>query len=106
MQALVTLEMFRICPRKRRGIVTIKHCHAYRPHRTLCFENARARRGRILYPAPLPFNPIPNMAAYAASKAYVLHYSEALAEELRGTGVTVSVLCQSQLQQTLVKERV
>ena len=39
------------------------------------------------------FQPIPNMAAYAASKAYALHYSEALAVELRSTGVRVSVLC-------------
>jgi len=39
------------------------------------------------------FQPIPNMAAYAASKAYALHYSEALAEELISTGVRVSVLC-------------
>ena len=51
-------------------------------------------RGRILNVASTAaFQPIPNMAAYAASKAYVLHYSEALDEELRGTGVTVSVLC-------------
>ena len=51
-------------------------------------------RGRILNVASTAaFQPIPNMAAYAASKAYVLHYSEALAEELRGTGVSVSVLC-------------
>ena len=51
-------------------------------------------RGRILNVASTAaFQPIPNMAAYAASIAYVLHYSEALAEELRGTEVTVSALC-------------
>jgi short-subunit dehydrogenase len=51
-------------------------------------------RGRILNVASTAaFQPIPNMAAYAASKAYVLHYSEALAEELKGSGVTVSTLC-------------
>jgi len=35
----------------------------------------------------------PNMAVYYASKAYVLSFTEALGEELRETGVQVSVLC-------------
>lgn len=39
------------------------------------------------------FQPGPKMAGYYASKAYVLSLSEALAEELRGTGVSVTVLC-------------
>lgn len=39
------------------------------------------------------FLPGPNMAVYYASKAYVLSFTEALGEEVRGTGVQVSVLC-------------
>jgi uncharacterized protein len=39
------------------------------------------------------FFPGPNMAAYYASKAFVLSFSEALHEELRGTGVRVTNLC-------------
>ncbi|MCM0590256.1 MAG: SDR family oxidoreductase [Gloeotrichia echinulata IR180] len=39
------------------------------------------------------FQPGPLMAVYYASKAYVLSFSEAIANELEGTGVSVTVLC-------------
>ncbi len=39
------------------------------------------------------FQPGPLMAVYFASKSYVLSFSEALHEELRGSGVTVSAFC-------------
>lgn len=49
--------------------------------------------GRILNVASTAgFLPGPFMAVYYASKAYVLSFSQALAEELRGSGVTVTVL--------------
>jgi uncharacterized protein len=52
------------------------------------------RFGRVLNVASLAaFQPVPSMAAYAASKAYVLALSEALYEELRGSGVKVTALC-------------
>lgn len=51
-------------------------------------------RGRILNVASTAaFQPGPLMAVYYASKAYVLSFSEAIAEELSGTGVTVTALC-------------
>jgi uncharacterized protein len=52
------------------------------------------RRGRILNVASTAaFQPGPFMAVYYATKAYVLSFSQALAEELSGTGVTVTTLC-------------
>jgi short-subunit dehydrogenase len=39
------------------------------------------------------FAPGPLNAVYCATKAYVLSFSEAIAEELEGTGVTVTALC-------------
>jgi short-subunit dehydrogenase len=50
--------------------------------------------GRILNVASIAaFAPAPTIAVYAASKAYVLSFSEALSEEVKGTGVTVTTLC-------------
>jgi len=39
------------------------------------------------------FQPGPLMAVYYATKAYVLSFSEAIADELRNTGVRVTALC-------------
>ena len=50
--------------------------------------------GRILNVASgAGFCAVPMVAAYAASKAYVVTLSEALAYELRGSGVSVTCLC-------------
>jgi len=52
------------------------------------------RRGRILNVASTAaFQPGPLMAVYYATKAYVLSFSEALANELSGSGITVTALC-------------
>lgn len=52
------------------------------------------KRGRILNVASTAaFLPGPFGAVYYASKAFVLSFSEALWEEMRGTGVTVTCLC-------------
>jgi len=52
------------------------------------------RSGAILNVASTAaFQPGPNMAVYYATKAYVLSLTEALHQELKGTGVKVSALC-------------
>lgn len=52
------------------------------------------RSGSILTVASTAaYTPGPLMAVYYASKAYVLHFSVALRNELRGSGVTVTCLC-------------
>jgi short-subunit dehydrogenase len=52
------------------------------------------RSGRIMQLASTAaFQPGPLMAVYYATKAYVLSFSEAIANELQGTGVTVTALC-------------
>jgi len=63
-------------------------CHA--------IGNAMAQQGggQILNVAALAaFQSGPWMSSYCASKAFVLHFSEGLREELKGAGIKVSVLC-------------
>jgi len=50
--------------------------------------------GRVLNVASIAaFQPVPLLATYAATKAYVLSITESLAEELKPSGVTVTALC-------------
>jgi len=57
-------------------------------------EMEARRSGRILNVASMAgFLPGPLQAVYYATKAFVLSFSEALANELAGTGVTVTALC-------------
>jgi short-subunit dehydrogenase len=52
------------------------------------------RSGRVMLVASTAgFQPGPQMAVYCATKAYVLSLGEAIAYEVRGTGVTVTTLC-------------
>lgn len=57
-------------------------------------EMIKHKHGKILNVASTAaFQPGPLMAVYYATKAFVLSFSEALYEELKGTGVSVSALC-------------
>ncbi|MBK8174411.1 MAG: SDR family NAD(P)-dependent oxidoreductase [Rhodospirillales bacterium] len=54
---------------------------------------ARLRAGLIVVSSTMAFAPIPYFATYAASKAFGLHFAEALAEELRREPIDVLALC-------------
>jgi uncharacterized protein len=63
---------------------------------TKLFAPAMVRRGRgriLNLASTAAFQPGPLMAVYYASKAFVLSFSEAIANELAGSGVTVTALC-------------
>lgn len=63
-------------------------CKLFIPHMV------KNRKGRILNVASTAgFAPGPMMSVYYASKAYVISLSYAIAKELKGSGVTVSILC-------------
>lgn len=54
----------------------------------------RSGRGAILNVSSIAsLIPVPKMAVYAATKAYVTSFSEAIRAEVRGTGVSVTAVC-------------
>jgi short-subunit dehydrogenase len=54
---------------------------------------ARKAGGVINVASTASFQPVPNMAVYGATKAFVLSFSEAVHEEVRHTGVRVLAIC-------------
>ncbi|GAB5501354.1 SDR family NAD(P)-dependent oxidoreductase [Pyruvatibacter sp.] len=55
---------------------------------------AKRKSGRVLNVASVAsFQPVPSLAVYAGTKAFVLSLTESLAEELKSDGVTVTALC-------------
>ena len=83
-----------IAPEKHQAIIDINISGLTAMLGAFVPEMVQRGSGRVLNVASIAaFQPVPTLASYAASKAYVLSLSESLAEELRGTGVTVTALC-------------
>jgi len=85
----VELDLGRELEELQLNVVTLTHL----TKKLLPGMLARRRGGVLNVASTAGFQPGPLMAVYYASKAYVISFSEALAEELSGTGVAVSVLC-------------
>lgn len=62
-------------------------------HRFLVPMRARGKGAIINVASTAGFQPVPYMAAYAATKAFVLSFSEALSEENRLYGIRIIALC-------------
>jgi len=71
------------------NITTLTHLtHLFLP------SMIKNKYGRVMNVASTAaFQPGPTMSVYYATKAFVLHFSEAIANELEGSGVTVTALC-------------
>lgn len=54
---------------------------------------ARGRGAVLNVASTAAFQPLPGQAGYGAGKAFVLSYTQSLAGELKGTGVTATTLC-------------
>ncbi len=67
-------------------------------------EMVRRGEGRILNISSVSaFQPCPHHAVYGASKSFIQNLSEAVNQELRGTGVTVTAFCPSYTNTPLLK---
>lgn len=62
-------------------------------HRLLPVLHTHQKAAILNVSSVASFIPIPDMAVYAATKAYVTSFSEALRAELRGSGISVTALC-------------
>ncbi|MFQ6114028.1 MAG: SDR family NAD(P)-dependent oxidoreductase [bacterium] len=64
----------------------------------------RKKSGRILnVSSGMALAPVPLFSVYSACESYVLHFSEALANELQGTGVSVTCICPGQTRTSFYK---
>jgi short-subunit dehydrogenase len=81
-------------PERQAGMIRV-NCEAL-VTLTCAFVPAMVERGRgaVLNMASMAaYQPIPSQAVYAATKSFVLSFSESVSEELRKTGVTMTALC-------------
>lgn len=82
---------FEALPRDRQSEMVALNCTAVLElaHLALGAMRPRGEGGIVNVASVVAFQPVPWMAAYAATKAFVLSLSQALAEENRGSGVRV-----------------
>jgi uncharacterized protein len=81
-------------PERQIGMIRV-NCEAL-VSLTAAFLPGMVERGRgaiVNVASTASFQPIPAQAVYAASKAFVRSFSEAVSAEVKGTGVTVTALC-------------
>ena len=77
-----------------RSLIAVNVVALHRLLRAVLPGNVAAGGGGIINVASTAaFQPMAYFATYAASKAFVLHLTEGLAEEIRGTGTRVMALC-------------
>jgi short-subunit dehydrogenase len=81
-------------PRREAGEIAVNALAVHQLMRAALPGCVEAHSGGVLNVASTAaFQPIPHMATYAATKAFVLHLTEAVSTELQGTGVRLMALC-------------
>jgi uncharacterized protein len=89
-----TGEFHKLTTKENLGIVALNVAAATEMLSAFVPPMVKRGRGKVLNVASTSsFLPVPYMATYAASKAYLLSLTESLVEELHGSGVTMTALC-------------
>jgi len=78
---------------KVNALTPVEICRALIPGMLRRAEATQSRAGIINVSSAAAFQPMPFFATYAASKAFLLHYTEALAEELSDRAIDILALC-------------
>lgn len=78
---------------KVNALTPVEICRALIPGMLRRAEAQKARAAIINVSSAAAFGPMPFFATYAASKAFLLHYTEALAEELSDRPIDILALC-------------
>jgi short-subunit dehydrogenase len=78
---------------KVNALAPVEICRGLIPGMLRRAEATQSRAGVINVSSAAAFTPMPFFATYAASKAFLLHYTEALAEELSDKPIDVLALC-------------
>ncbi|MFW6019343.1 MAG: SDR family NAD(P)-dependent oxidoreductase [Bacteroidales bacterium] len=87
-------EFINANPKKEDAMIRVNISALTTLTRDFAKEMVKNNHGYILNVSSVAaFQPGPLMAVYAATKAYVLSYTQAVANELKGTGVNATVLC-------------
>ena len=91
---------------KEGNMIQLNVLSVYKLTRLFLAEMRKKEKGTIInISSSTSFQPVPRMAAYAATKAFVAHYSQGLQEELReeGSKVKVITICPAGIKDTKFK---
>ena len=87
------IGLSRECPRERLQQMVDLNCRAALAVTEMCIPYMRKGSYILQIASCSAFQPLPNLAVYAASKAFLLSYSRALSVELEDLGISVTAVC-------------
>lgn len=87
------IGLSRECPRDKLQQMVDLNCRAALALAEICIPYMASESRILQIVSCSAFQPVPNLAVYAASKAFLLSYSRALSVELRDLGITVTAVC-------------
>ena len=87
------IGLSRECPRMKLQQMVDLNCRAALAITEMCITHMGKGSHILQIASCSAFQPIPNLAVYAASKAFLLSYSRSLSVELQDSGITVTAVC-------------